>query len=150
MPKIFEGSHRIGLTEQNKKRTIKPSTGKTWKFRFSPDFIHRVSTVCQAVRPSSKGSVSMSMVSLLASLVMAGGGCVGFAAIAVTVRAQLPAVRRLLADSRAIAADREFLVQMTATTATIAPRASVPLRRAPVRLVRPALVSAEPRWLAAA
>ncbi|MBX9883697.1 MAG: hypothetical protein K2X68_01865 [Novosphingobium sp.] len=84
----------------------------------------------------------MSMVSLLASLVMAGAGCVAFAAIAVTVRAQLPAVRRVLADSRALAADREFLVQITATTAPAAPRAALPPRRVAVRLVRPAQASA--------
>jgi hypothetical protein len=92
----------------------------------------------------------MSMVSLLASLVMAGAGCMAFAAIAVTVRAQLPAVRRLLADSRALAADREFLVQITATTLPAAPRVAVRPRRAQVRLVRPVQVSAGPRWRAAA
>lgn len=92
----------------------------------------------------------MSMVSLLASLVMAGAGCVAFAAIAVTVRAQLPAVRRLLADSRALAADREFLVKITATTAPAAPRAALRLRRGPVRLVRPAQVSAGSRLREAA
>jgi hypothetical protein len=92
----------------------------------------------------------MSMVSLLASLVMAGAGCVAFAAIAVTVRAQLPAVRRLLADSRALEADRAFLVQITATTAPAEPRATLRPRRAPVRLVRPAQASAGPRWRAAA
>jgi hypothetical protein len=147
---ILNHPHRIGLTSWNKKRTIKPSTGQTWNIRFSPHVIHRVSTACQAVRPGSKGSVSMSMVSLLASLVMAGAGCVAFAAIAVTVRAQMPAVRRLLADSRALAADREFLVQITATTAPAAARAIVRPRRAQVRLVRPVQISAGPRWRAAA
>ncbi len=92
----------------------------------------------------------MSMVSLLASLVMAGAGFVAFAAIAVTVRAQLPAVRRLFADSRALAADREFLVQITATTAPAAPRIAVRPRRAQVRLVRPVQASVGPRWRAAA
>ncbi|GEO01337.1 hypothetical protein NSE01_31690 [Novosphingobium sediminis] len=92
----------------------------------------------------------MSMVSLLASLVMAGAGCVAFAAIAVTVRGQLPAVRRLLADSRALAADREFLVEITTTSLPSAPRLPVRTRRAPVRLVRPAQVSAGSRLRAAA
>jgi hypothetical protein len=92
----------------------------------------------------------MSMVPLIASFVMAGAGFVAFAAIAVTLRAQLPAVHRLLAESRALAADREFLVQITATTAEQRPALRV--RRGPVRLVRsgPAPVSAAPRWRAAA
>ncbi|MEI6643654.1 MAG: hypothetical protein WCL10_16615 [Novosphingobium sp.] len=84
----------------------------------------------------------MSMVSLLASLVMIGAGCMAVSAIVVTLRAQLPAVYRLLADSRAIARDREFLVQITAVSAPAAPRitalvlpAAAP-RRGPVRLVR--------------
>jgi Na+/serine symporter len=72
------------------------------------------------------------------------------AAIAVTVRAQLTAVRRLLADSRALEADRAFLVQITATTAPAEPRTTLRPRRAPVRLVRPAQASAGPRWRAAA
>ena len=92
----------------------------------------------------------MSMVSLLASLVMAGAGCAAFAAIAVTVRAQLPAVRKLLADSRALAADREFLVEITTTSMPAAPRMGVRPRRAPVRLVRPVPASAAQRWRAAA
>ena len=92
----------------------------------------------------------MSMVSLLASLVMAGAGCVAFAAIAVTVRAQLPAVRKLLADSRALAADREFLVEITTTSMPAEPRLPVWSRRAAVRVVRPVPASAGPRLRAAA
>jgi hypothetical protein len=92
----------------------------------------------------------MSMVSLLASLVMAGAGCVAFAAIAVTVQAQLPAVRKLLADSRALAADREFLVEITTTSMPAAPRMPVRTRRSLVRLVKPAQASKESRWRAAA
>ena len=92
----------------------------------------------------------MSMVSLLASLVMAGAGCVAFAAIAVTVRAQLPAVRKLLADSRALAADREFLVEITTTSLPAAPRMPVRARRPAVRLVRSVQASAGERWRAAA
>jgi len=92
----------------------------------------------------------MSMVSLLASLVMIGAGCMAVSAIVVTLRAQLPAVYRLLADSRAIARDREFLVQITAVSAPMAPRAKAPsraaatLRRGPVRLVRQGPVSGAP------
>lgn len=92
----------------------------------------------------------MSMVSLLASLVMAGAGCVAFAAIAVTLRTQLPAVRKLLADSRAITADREFLVEITTTSMPAAPRMPARARRAPVRLVRSAQAAAGQRWRAAA
>jgi hypothetical protein len=79
----------------------------------------------------------MSMAPLLALLVMAGAGCVALAAIAVTVRTQFPAVRRLLAESRALAADREFLVQITAKSCPAAPQAAVRQRRSPVRVVRP-------------
>lgn len=93
----------------------------------------------------------MSMVSLLASLVMAGAGCVAFAAIAITVRAQLPAVRKLLAESRALEADRQFLVQITAASVVpAAPRMDVRRHRSPVRLVRPAQASAAQRQRAAA
>lgn len=92
----------------------------------------------------------MSMVSLLASLVMAGAGCVAFAAIAITLRAQLPAVRKLLADSRALEADREFLVQITATSAPATPRVAVRARRAQVRVVRAVPASGGPRLRAAA
>lgn len=77
----------------------------------------------------------MSMVPFLASLVMAGAGCVAFAAIVVTVRGQLPAVRRLFAESRAISADREFLVRITAVSAPVGPRTAIRPRRAPVRIV---------------
>lgn len=79
----------------------------------------------------------MSMVPLFALLVMAGAGCVAVAAIAVTVRAQLPAVRRLLAESRALAADREFLVQITAKSAPATPQVAVRQRRSLVRVIRP-------------
>ncbi len=92
----------------------------------------------------------MSMVSLLASLVMAGAGCAAFAAIAVTMQAQLPAVRKLLADSRALAADREFLVEITMNSMPAAPRMPVRTRRAAVRLVRPAQALAGSRLRAAA
>lgn len=78
-----------------------------------------------------KGSVPMSLLPLLASLVMAGAGCAAVSAIIVTVQAQLPAVRTLLADSRSLATDRAFLVQITATSAPAGPRARVrPLRMA--------------------
>jgi hypothetical protein len=98
----------------------------------------------------------MSMVSLLASLVMAGAACAAISAIVVTLRAQLPAVRRLLADSRAIARDREFLVQITAGSAPAAPRTNAQARLAPaprraaVRLVRQGLASGPVQPLRAA
>lgn len=94
----------------------------------------------------------MSMVPFLASLVMAGAGCAAFGSIAVTLRAQLPAVRRLLAEQRALTADREFLVQITTKGTQAASRVAVRSRRAPVRLVRPlpAPTAAARRWRAAA
>ena len=79
----------------------------------------------------------MSMVPLLALLVMAGAGCVAVAATTVTVRAQLPAVRRLLAESWALAAEREFLVQITAKSAPATAQVAVRQRRSPVRVIRP-------------
>lgn len=138
------------LDGKEQKENIVLIEGETWNFRIPPYLIHRVSTACQAVHPRSKGSVSMSMVSLLASLVMVGAGCVAFAAIAVTVRAQLPAVRKLLAESRALAADREFLVEITTTSMPAPPRMPVRTRRATVRLVKSAQASTESRWRAAA
>ena len=79
----------------------------------------------------------MSMVPFLASLVMAGAGCVAVAAIVITVRSQLPAVLRLLAEARTLAADREYLVQITATPATSEPRLAIRPRRGAVRVVKP-------------
>ena len=82
----------------------------------------------------------MSLLPLLASLVMAGAGCAALAAIAVTVRAQLPAVRTVLADSRAIAADRAFLFQITAMNAPATPRLGLRPRRVSARALRSAPV----------
>lgn len=92
--------------------------------------------------PGLKGCVSMSLVPLLASLIMAGAGCGAIAAILITVQAQLPALRKLMADSRAIAADRDFLVQITAQTVPAVPVAAIRPRRSPVRAVRSGPVSA--------
>ena len=92
--------------------------------------------------PGLKGSVSMSLVPLLASLVMAGAGCGAIAAIVVTVRAQFPALRKLMADSRAIAADRDFLVQITVQTVPAVSMAAIRPRRSPVRAVRSGPASA--------
>jgi hypothetical protein len=102
--------------------------------------------------PGLKGSVSMSLVPLLASLIMAGAGCGSIAAIVITVRAQLPALRKLMADSRALAADRDFLVQITAQTTPAVPVAAIRPRRSPVRAVRsgPASASAAKPMRAAA
>ena len=93
----------------------------------------------------------MSLLPLLASFVMAGAGCMAIAAIASTLRAQLPAVRKVLADSRSISADREFLVAITEIRAVPPPRAVVRSRRVPVRVVRSApVLSAEKPLRAAA
>lgn len=79
----------------------------------------------------------MSMVPFLALLVMASAGCVAVAAIAVTMRAQMPAVRRLLAEARALSTDREFLVQITAQSLAAEPQVAVRQRHSPVRVIRP-------------
>ncbi|MFM9936837.1 MAG: hypothetical protein ACKVOL_11645 [Novosphingobium sp.] len=92
----------------------------------------------------------MSLLPLLASLVIAGAGCAAFAAIALTVHVQLPAVRKVFADSRAITADRAFLVQVTAATVPAAPRGMAQSRRVSVRGFRPVLVAAATPLLAAA
>jgi hypothetical protein len=78
----------------------------------------------------------MSLLPLIASLVMAGAGCAAVAAIIVTVQAQLPALRKLLADSRSLAADRAFLVQITAASPPAGPRAAARPLRTAVRGVR--------------
>ena len=78
----------------------------------------------------------MSLFPLLASLIMAGAGCGAIAAIAITVRAQLPAVRKLLVDSRAIAADRDFLVRITAQTTPAMPLSAARPRRMSARVIR--------------
>jgi hypothetical protein len=109
-----------------------------------PKIIHRVPPACQAICAAGtdlKGSVPMSLLPLLASLVIAGAGCTAFAAIAVTVRAQLPAVRKVLADSRAIAADRAFLFQITAVDTPVAPRTTARPPRMPVRSFRSAPIA---------
>ena len=91
----------------------------------------------------------MSLLPLLASLVMAGAGCAAIAAMAVTVRAQLPAVRKLLADSRAIAGDRVFLVQITSVSVA-APRGIVRPRRLSARTFRvPSVAAVQPLRAAA-
>ena len=80
------------------------------------------------------------MIPFVASLVMVSAAGMALAAIAITVRAQLPALRQLIADSRALATDREFLVQITATATPAAPRvaegAAMRPRRPAVRLVK--------------
>jgi hypothetical protein len=52
------------------------------------------------------------MFAILASLVFAGAGTAAMAVIVLTVQAQSAAVRQVIADSRAIARDREFLVRL--------------------------------------
>jgi hypothetical protein len=79
---------------------------------------------------------TMALLSLLCSLIVAGAGCSAIAAIAITIQAQLPAVRKLMAESRMIAADRDFLVRITAQTAPARPPAVVRPRRMPARVIK--------------
>lgn len=79
------------------------------------------------------------MLGMIASLVFVAAGCGSVSAMALTVREQVPALRRLQAEKRALTADREFLVSLIegarhpGWTAGIAPAA------APLRLRRSAL-----------
>ena len=95
----------------------------------------------------------MSLLPLIAAFVMAGAGCVALAAIAVTVRAQLPAVRKVLADSRAIAADRAFLFQITSVNTPAVQRSVARPRRLPARgfkgAVKPSVAPVKPLRAAA-
>lgn len=84
----------------------------------------------------------MSLLPLLASLVVTGAGCAAAAAIIVTVQAQLSAVRKLLADSRTLAADRAFLVQITAASTPAGPRVAARPPGAAMRGFRPVPVMA--------
>lgn len=145
---LRERSARIRLTELNKCRTHYVQSRKSGVLPVLltkyPQGVPHLSTHSRAAgvaSPGLKGSVSMSLVPLLASLVMAGAGCGAIAAIVITVRAQLPALRKLMADSRAIAADRDFLVQITVQTLPAVPMAAVRPRRTPVRAVRSGPVS---------
>jgi len=81
------------------------------------------------------------MVGILASFVIAGIGIGALAAIILTARAQYASVARLIADSRALAQDRDFLVRMTGDTSA-SPLSFARLRRVPQRAVRR---SVEPR-----
>jgi hypothetical protein len=74
---------------------------------------------------------------LLGSLVMGGAGIAAIAAIAVTVRDQLPAMRKVLADARMIAQDREFLVQIVSVRQPATPRSGDRVRQLPARTIRP-------------
>ena len=53
------------------------------------------------------------MLAILTSLVIAASGAAAISSIVVTVQAQSAAMRQVIADSRAIARDREFLVRLT-------------------------------------
>jgi hypothetical protein len=79
------------------------------------------------------------MFAILASLVIAGAGVVAIAVIVLTVQAQSAAVRQVLADSRAIARDREFLVHLIGDAGVDvgvnAPLGAGRLRAAPLRTV---------------
>lgn len=76
------------------------------------------------------------MLSMLATLVFAGAALASVLAIAFTARGQWAAIRRTLADSRAIARDREYLVQVTGPVEQTSPLIFARLRRAPQRAVR--------------
>lgn len=86
------------------------------------------------------------MLGIIASLVIAGAGVAALAAIALTVHQQAGAVRRLIADSRSIAQDREFLVAMTSHAQPASPFMSARLRNLPQRMVRRPVVQPRPLW----
>ena len=75
------------------------------------------------------------MFAILASLVIAGAGAAAVAVIVLTVQAQSAAVRQVIADSRAIARDREFLVHLIGDSAASAPLGASRLRAAPQRTI---------------
>jgi hypothetical protein len=75
------------------------------------------------------------MFAILASLVIAGAGVAAIAVIVLTVQAQSAAVRQVIADSRAIARDREFLVHLIGDVGACAPLGAGRLRAAPQRTV---------------
>ncbi|WP_295529781.1 hypothetical protein [Novosphingobium sp. Chol11] len=79
------------------------------------------------------------MLTVLASLVIAGAGAAAILVIILTVQAQSAAVRQVIADSRAIARDREFLVCLINESVGVAgPNAPLDADR-----LRPALL---PQW----
>lgn len=84
------------------------------------------------------------MLGILCSLFIAAGGIAAVLAIAATVRQQAGAVRRVLADSQSIAADREFLVRMTGDARPASPLVFGRLRRVPQRAVKRA--APRPLW----
>ncbi|WP_226017868.1 hypothetical protein [Novosphingobium sp. FKTRR1] len=57
------------------------------------------------------------MLALVVALAFPSAALVALGVMALTVRAQFPAVRRLLADSKALQRDREFLAVLMATPA---------------------------------
>lgn len=68
------------------------------------------------------------MLAFIVALTIPAAGIGALTAIAVTVRAQVPALRRLLADSHSLQRDREFLAVLIATpAATTAARADEPV-----------------------
>lgn len=82
------------------------------------------------------------MVGMLASLIIAGIGIGALAAMIMTARSQYASVARLIADSRGLAQDREFLVRMTGDAHPASPLSFARLRRIPQRSVKRV---AEPR-----
>ena len=86
------------------------------------------------------------MLGILASLVIAAGGIAATAAIALTIHQQAGAVLRLLADSRSISDDREFLVRMLGDAQPASPLSFARLRRVPLRGIKRPLVQPRPLW----
>lgn len=119
---------RSVLTERNKKRTMDASgkprirTALPYYPQGAPSLSSCPAAKAIAAGTGLKGSVPMFLLPLVASLVIAGAGLAAVAAIVYTVEAQLPAVRKVLAESRTLSADRAFLVQITAATKAASPR----------------------------
>lgn len=103
-----------------------------------PQEIHKLSSdgsqVSQGYR--KRFGKAIAMVGILASLVIAGIGIGAIASIILTGRAQYASIVRLIADSRGIAKDREFLVRMTGNAHPASPLSFARLRRVPQRSVR--------------
>lgn len=94
------------------------------------------------------------MLALVVALAIPAAGLAALATIAMTLRAQLPAVRRLFADARTLRQDREFLAVLVATPQPVcgplpAPIAPSPMAQAAVAArggARSAVRSVRPLW----
>jgi hypothetical protein len=136
--RILRWRINLRLTGKNKWRTSnrqapgnEPVTGTLGYSQV----IHSLSSIPPTGSADLKGKPFM--LALLASLVMAGAGAVAVAAIAITMRAQLPAVRKVLADSRTIAQDRAYLIQLVGGSQPAAIALPGRARRLPARAIKP-------------